>query len=137
MLPISEGDTLTVKTRLNAGERRDLFARLYERGAEGKLYVNLAQSGLALITAYLVDWSLGDDHGKVDIRGLAIGDLESVLKSLDPDSFAEIKTAIETHEERMDAARAEEKKRRDGSTGDAMTSRSPFVVVGGSTGSVS
>ena len=37
VLHISEGDTLTVKRRLNAGEHRAMFARMYLAGVDGQL----------------------------------------------------------------------------------------------------
>ena len=130
VLHISDGDTLTIKTRLNAGEQREAYARMYRAGIDG-LRVNPLQTGLALITAYLVDWSLRDDDGvTVPIRGLSVGDLEDVLNGLDPESFTEIKVAIETHEEAARAAREEEKKRRAGLTDDAATSTSPSAAAG-------
>jgi hypothetical protein len=137
VLALTAGDTITVKMRLNAGERRDLYARLYTPGLDGKLHVNQLQTGLTVMTAYLVDWSLRDDDGaKVEIRGLSIKDLEAVLNSLDSDSFGEIKRAIETHEEGMEAARAEEKKRQAGSSGDEAISASPSAAAGVLAGSV-
>jgi len=137
VLALSDGDTVTIRTRLNAGERRALLARTMEAGPDGRWRLNMVQTGLALVTAYLVDWSLRDDTGVVPIRGVAIGELETVLNNLDSESFTEILHAIERHEKAMDDARAEEKKLRAGSLDDEATSRSRYVVVGGSSGFVS
>lgn len=130
VLPLSNGDTITIKTRLSSGERRAAYNRLYLAGPDGKLRVNPLQSGLALMVEYLVDWNLTDDGEPVPIRGLTVTELESVVNSLDDESFAEIKRAIEAHELQMAEARAAEKKSRDGSTGDAPTSPSPSVAAG-------
>jgi hypothetical protein len=136
VLRISDGDTLTIKTRLSSGEQRDAYSRMYLT-ASGELRVNPLQQGLALITAYLVDWSLTDDDGAlVPIRGVSIEELESVLNGLDPESFTEIKDAIQAHETATRAAREEEKKRRTGSNGAAATSPSPSGVAGELVGSV-
>jgi len=138
VLPLgTSGDTITIKSRLSSGEQRAAFNRLYTAGSDGRLRVNPLQSGLSLITEYLVDWNLKDDDGVVvPIRGLTTEDLEGVLNSLDPDSFTEIKRAIETHELRMTEARAAEKKTLDGSRGDDPTSPSPSDAAGVLTGSV-
>ena len=131
VVPLSNGDTITIKTRLSSGEQRAAFSRLYLASADGKLRVNPLQSGLAMMTEYLVDWNLKDDDGEpVPIRGLSVADLEGVLNTLDNDSFAEIKRAIEGHERRMAEARAEEKKTQAGGSGDDPTSPSPSVAAG-------
>lgn len=135
-LPLSNGDTITIKSRLSSGERRAAFSRLYLADTDGKLRVNPLQSGLAMMTEYLVDWTFTDDDGApVPIRGLSIAELESVLDTLDSESFAEIKGAIEAHEARMAEARAEEKKTQAGARGDDPTLPSPSDVAGASTGS--
>src|SRR5262249_45027294 len=110
-IPISDGDTLTVRKQLSYGERRAMFARWYDLGAT-PVRVNTLQTGIALVAAYLVDWTLSDEEGqKVPIRGLSIDELVTVIDQLHPDAFAEIKTAIEAHIEAIDAAEAQEKKR--------------------------
>jgi len=137
VITLSQGDSITIKTRLTAGEQHEAFSRMYLAGVDGKLHANPLQSGRAMITAYLVDWNLTDDDGAVvPIRGLSIVELESVLNSLDPESFAEIKAAVEGHEARMTAAREAEKKTRVGSRGDDPISRSPSVPAGELIGSV-
>lgn len=109
-LTISNSDTLTVKRRLSSGEQRAAFARMYLAGVDGTLKVNPLQTGVALITAYLVDWSLTDDDGhRVEIRGASIEELTAILDGLDPDSFTEIKDAVERHEAAMSAERLEKK----------------------------
>jgi len=135
-LTISGGDTLTVKKRLTAGEQRKSFERTYVAGIDGALKVNPLQIGLATITAFLVDWSLcGDDGARVVIRGEPLEVVEAALDALDPESFAEIKHAIEVHERAMLEARAQEKKLRGGGNGSAPISASPSGSDGGSTGS--
>ncbi len=117
VLKISDGDTLTVKRRLTSGEQRACYARMYLAGVDGQLRVNPMETGLALVTAYLVDWSLTDDADtRVEIRGASIDELTSILNNLDHESFVEIKQAIEAHEVAMVVERTEEKKRMAGAT---------------------
>lgn len=105
-LTISDGDTLTVRTQLSAGEQRARFARMSQPGPSGQLQLNRLQVGLATILAYLLDWSLsGEDGQRVEIRHVSADELAATLDSLDPDSFAEILKAIETHEATQQSAR--------------------------------
>lgn len=118
ILKISNGDTLTVKRRLSSGEQRAAYARMYAAGADGRLKVNPAQYALGLITAYLLDWSLMDDDGRlVVIRDQSIEGVTAALDALDAESFAEIKDAIDVHETAMTAEREQEKKRQAGANG--------------------
>jgi len=136
VLRLANGDTITIRRRLNSGEQREAYGRMYRAGLDG-VTVNPFQTGLAMITAYLLDWNFTDDEGAlVPIRGLPIEQLESVVNGLDPESFGEIKAAIEKHEAAMFLAREQEKKLRAGSTDDAPTSPSLSAADGASSGSV-
>lgn len=136
VLTISEGDTLTVKTRLTHGERSDSYERQYITDDDGKLTLKAGQIKLSMVTAYLVDWSLTDaDGARVVIAGQSVDLVESVLRNLSPDDFDEIHTAIVKHEKQMTAARAQEKKR--WATAAAVISPSPSAAAGVLTGSVS
>jgi hypothetical protein len=136
ILKISHGDTLTVKRRLNAGEHRARFARMSLAGVDGTLNVNRLQIGLATITAYLLDWSLTTDDGApVVIREVSLDHLTSTLDGLDPESFTEIREAIEAHEIAMDAARTAEKNDQDGKSESPAISPSPSGAAGASSGS--
>lgn len=141
MLPLSEGDTLTVRARLSAGEKRAMFTRMYNAGVDGALKVNPMQIGLAVITAYLLDWSLTDHNGhQVQIAEMAtdplrIEELERVVDNLDPDDFDEIHAAIEQHESAVIQAIAAQKKTRSGATASSATSSSPPVSAGDTSGS--
>lgn len=136
ILTLANGDTLTVRRRLNAGEARARFARMSLAGVDGSLTVNRLQIGLTTITAYLLDWSLRtDDDHPVVIRGVPEADLVAMLDALDPESFSEIRDAIEAHEQAMDAERVAAKNDRDGKTGSSAISPSPSGVAGASSGS--
>jgi hypothetical protein len=110
-LALSNGDFLVVKQRLNAGETMDLFERaapdvdLTAAGALGRLPP--AKVGMAIIPAYLLDWSLTDLEGRViPIRGVSAEETEAALRLLDFDTLIEIMNAITAH----DAATRQEKK---------------------------
>lgn len=131
VLKISQGDTLTVKRRLNSGEERALFARIYLAGVDGKLTVNPFQHGIGMVTAYLVDWSLTDDEGKrVAIDKLSIEALTNVLNGLEPTSFGEIRQAVEEHDDAMRAEREEIKNDPDGAKALPAISPSPSDAAG-------
>ena len=134
MLPLSDGDALIVKKRLTAGEARRQFARAYETNDEGRLRVNLIETGMALVTAYLIDWQQRDDP-EASIRGLSIEELTDVLNNLEPASFTEIKEAIERHELAMLAEREAEKNIPAGEKAAPVTSPSRFVADGALIGS--
>ncbi len=124
-LKISGGDTLTVKRRLNAGEFRT------RKGMAS--FATLDQ--VAVVLAYLVDWSLTDDEGKhVSIAGLSAKDLCDRLDGLDSASFDEIYAAVIAHEAAMDAERS---KTQATETGGPAISPSPDAAAGASSGSAS
>lgn len=137
-VPISQGDTLVVKKRLNAGERRAMFAAMSDAtasAASGALRLNHLQVGMATILAYLLDWSLRDDDGRpVVIRDQPRQVVEAALDALDPESFGEILKAIEDHEKAMTLEREAEKNARDGETGLPATSPSLVAVAGATSG---
>jgi hypothetical protein len=108
-LTLADGDRLTVKRELNAGEQRAVHARLYVEGKDGKLRVDPLATGMALITAYLLDWTLTDEDGPVDIRGLNPDELAAILNRLHPTAFTDIKEAIEQHEQVIALERLEKK----------------------------
>lgn len=136
-ISISKGDTLTVRKRISAGERRAQYARMYRVDAAGQLQREPVMGRVSLVVAYLLDWSLVDDEGKqVVIRELAPEDLIRVLDNLDPTDFDEIHDAIEAHDNAMRAERAAQKKT-DGAPTSSATSSSPSGVAGDTSGSSS
>ena len=126
-LEISQGDWLLVKQRLSAGEQRQVFARMMKPfrpavldspkdqalGGRGPsdhpvLEIDPIQASLSTALAYLLDWSLVDDEGKpVVIRGQPLDVVTAALDALDLESFTEITQAIQAHEARMAAERAQ------------------------------
>jgi hypothetical protein len=137
-LTLEDGVTLTVRKRLNAGQQREVFTRMYTAGIDGKLRVNPLLTGIGIITAYLLDWNVVDADGQpVPIRGASVEELEDIVNSLEPPSFTAIKDAIEAHEAKMVAERAAEKNIHGGESSASVTSPSPFVAAGASSGSAS
>lgn len=116
-LQLSEGQTLTVRKRLNMGEWR----------AARKRMADPVDATVALATAYLLDWSLPD----VSIHGISVDDLTATLENLDPARFQEIVDAINRHVEAVDA----EKKRMATTPAADPISPLPSDVAGGSNGS--
>lgn len=110
-LPLTGGDWLEVKKRLTAGEYRDRLAREYKQDeVSGRLSMDIRQSGIALIVAYVVDWSFQDD------RQQSVPFSEDALKAVDIDTFRELLQAVEAHDAADEAARSEEKNARAGAT---------------------
>lgn len=110
-IDLPEGQWVEVKRRLNVGEQRELFRRVYPAATAGeKLKLDIAEVGFAKVLAYLLAWSLTDDQQKpVPIS-------EGALNSLGPDKFAYIREAIEAHEDQQDRARDTEKNAPAGAT---------------------
>ena len=135
VLKISRGDTLTVKRRLTHGETIASYARMYLASADGQRAVNPLQVGMAIVTSYLIDWSLTTDDGaRVTIRDVSVEALEAILNSLEPESFTEIREAIQAHDAAMQAEREAEKNGRGTETGSPEISPSPSVVTGPTSG---
>lgn len=125
-LPISGGDTLTVKRRLSAGERRQ---------QRGMAEFRVGLQDVSIIQAYLLDWTIKDDGGeRVSIAGKSTKDVIDILDNLDPDTFDEILAAINAHVAAMQAERDAEK---NAQTGQIAPPISPSLVAaaGASTGS--
>jgi hypothetical protein len=130
-LELSDGQYIIVKQRLTQGERRQARARYYVPGADGEFHVNRVLFPMAMVAAFLLDWSLTDAAGMpVVIRGLSGDQLMAVLDGLDPERFDEVQTAIDAHIAAMADARAQEKKLQAGAMTDATTSSSPSAPAG-------
>jgi hypothetical protein len=122
-LTLSDGETLTVKTRLTHGEVQEMFARMYAL-KDGQTVVS-PTSRDALIVAYLVEWSAKDEQGRpVPLRGLSPDEVQDRLNALEHDGVLEILEAVKQHEEAMRAESAALKKTAGGATTSAPTSPS-------------
>lgn len=125
-----DGQTLTVRKRLNTGEQRRAIAAQYAARPDGSLRVDPFQIGIAKVVAYLLDWSLD-----VDIKGLGPDDLRSVLDNLAPERFTQIREAIDAHEIAMTAEHEAAKNGQDGGKNASAISPLPSALAGASTGS--
>ena len=120
-LEISEGDYLIVKRDLTAGEFREMIRRstrpmvVTAAGAAPAMELDPTAAGVAVVIAYLIDWSFAD----VDGRKLAIADqpanvVRAALDSIDASAYLEVQRAIQEHQRARAAALDEEKKTRNG-----------------------
>jgi hypothetical protein len=130
ILPLSNGDSITVRRRLTHGETTDTYARQVTRDPKsGEVYVDPLKVGDSWILAYLVDWTIRDEAGDlIPIRGLSGAELADTLRALDHDSALEIKLAIDAHREQQARILAEEKKTSSPVTGSVPISPSPVPV---------
>jgi hypothetical protein len=98
-LPLSDGDFLTVKKELNAGE----YHALVTEGAAGKPF--------AVVIAYLVGWSLvGLGDQPIAYSLTQSGDeRRDVLGSLDVPTIVEIVAALDAHQAANERAIQEKK----------------------------
>lgn len=136
VLRISQGDTLTVRKRLNVGEQRAMFDRWLPVNGDGARPQSVDQLlvGVTQVAAYLIDWSLTDAQGAhVDIRDQPLDAVISIINALEIDDFREIREAIEAHIDAQAVARAQEKKVPTGESDSSATSTLPVVAAGLST----
>jgi pectin methylesterase-like acyl-CoA thioesterase len=134
-LPISGGDTLTVKRRLTHGERTAAYQRMYVFDAAGTATRTSLTAEMAMVLAYLVDWTLTDEGRPVPIKGQPLEDVEAALNALDDLDYAEISAAIQAHEVAMLLERQAQKKTA-GLPPSRPISESPSAADGHSTTSV-
>lgn len=99
-LPLSAGDFIDVKKRLNTGEQQDLHACMVATMTAGeKVLLNSKSVMTAKVLAYLLTWSLTDEGQPVPMSPEMDDQARlSTLRNLDPDTFREIREAIESHE---------------------------------------
>lgn len=125
-LDLTQGDWLLVKRRLNAGERRRVYARMVQSMEPGSTKLDPMQVAISKAVEYLLDWgTFSDAAGKpIVIRDKPPAVVESALNSLAPEDFAEIVSAIEAHEAAQDAEREREKNAQGGESGSSAPSPS-------------
>ncbi len=110
-LPLAGGDWVDIKKRLTAGEYRDRLAKEYKQDElSGRLSMDIRQTGLALLVAYIVEWSFVND------REQPVPFSEDALKGVDIDTFRELLEAVQAHDDADEALRSEEKNARAGAT---------------------
>lgn len=116
-LELSQGDYLIVKQHLTAGEHHDWIRASTRPVALGGPGIELdpVAAGVALVLAYLLDWSFQDAEG----RPLVIADqppqvVQSALNHIDADAYMEVQTAIQQHQAAMTAVVEDQKKTQTG-----------------------
>jgi len=124
-LELSEGDYLVVKQDLTAGEYRALMQASAKvvtvTSATGAptptLELDPIAASVALVQAYLLDWSFADADGrKIVIADQPPAVVKAALDHIDSDAYMEVQRAIQDHQARRAAALAEEKKTRPGAS---------------------
>ena len=129
-LPLSDGDWVDVRRELNTGEQRALFGKIARDMVPGEtMKLDPEQVGYAKVMAYLLAWSLVDDAGQPVVMTPA------AVNNLQPDSFREIREAIDAHEECVEKERVTEKNVRTGERTSKATSPLPSAVAGATSGS--
>jgi len=126
-IPISRGDSITVKKFLTAGEFRELVraatkpvrldAATAASGKDLAFEIDPTESGVATVMAYLLDWTFTDFDGRpVVIRDQPPAVVRAALDAIDAESYMEVQRAIQEHDQSMRAFVASEKKMMSGAT---------------------
>jgi hypothetical protein len=98
-LTLTHGDTITIRRELTHGERIAALQRSYVKDPDGTWRRDPLLSGMAVVTAYLLDWTFKGEHDvRMPIKGLSLPALTDVLNALQSSAWVEIKDAIEAHE---------------------------------------
>jgi hypothetical protein len=111
ILPISQGDSITVKKHLTAGEFRAFARATYAIDRAGtQVEANPIDIAIAKILTYLLDWTLTDHADRPLVIWQQPADVvTAALNAIDPECYAEILQAITAHETAMRALRLEKK----------------------------
>jgi hypothetical protein len=128
VIPISNGDTITVKKHLTSGESRAMARMQYvPNPLTGEhMSANPIDIGMAHVLAYLLDWTIADDHDQpIVIYRQGVDVVRSALDAIDPECYVEILRTIEAHDDRMRAERAALKNGQGGETIPSSSSVSP------------
>jgi len=135
VLPLTDGDTITVKRFLTAGEFRALIKMATKpvhvdagRAANGQdltFEVDPTESGIGVVLAYLLDWTFTDFDGRpLVIRDQPTAVVRAALDAIDAASYMEVQRAVQAHDQTMRAYIASEKKTTLGATAPAPISPS-------------
>lgn len=130
-LALADEEWIRVKKRLNAGEMIELFQRSTNPNDASKPDPTLAP--MALVLAYLVDWSFVDPQGEpIVLIDQTAEARQAALWSLDFDTYTDIIAAVRDHDQTQ---RREKKRPSGGATTSFETSPSPVDSVGAMSGS--
>jgi hypothetical protein len=127
ILPISQGDTITVKKHLTTGEFRAFARATYTLDKAGtQVEANPIDIALAKILTYLLDWTVTDYAGQpLVIWRQPEATIIAALNLIDPECYAEILQAITTHDVAMRDVRTEKKTDPAGAPTPSSSSASP------------
>jgi hypothetical protein len=119
-IPLTEGDWLDVKKELTIGEQTEMFASMRTQFRAGEIpALDPTKIGRARALAYIVGWSFTDGNGQpIPVSGSAYNNLTTA-------TGAEIRDALEAHEEHVLEEREAEKNGQAGAI--ASTPISPSV----------
>jgi len=120
-LELSQGDYLIVKQDLTAGEYREFLraaskpVTLTAGAATPGFELDPIAAAVAMVLAYLLDWSFGDADGRpLVIADQPVAVVRAALDHIDQASYMEVQTAIQLHQAARTAADEAEKKTRAG-----------------------
>jgi len=123
-IPISDGDYIVVKKRLNYGESTKAKATIVKDfHADGRVTPDFEVVEIAQVLAYLVEWSLVDEHGQqipIDTHQKRL----AAINAQDTATIRELIDAVDAHVKAMDEERAAEKNVTAGETASPATSLS-------------
>jgi hypothetical protein len=103
-IALSDGDWLDVKKELTIGEQTEMFASMRRQFAAGEIPVlDPTKIGRARAKAFIHNWSF------TDLSGAPVPFSEAAFNNLSTATAAEIRDALEAHEERVLEEREAEK----------------------------
>jgi hypothetical protein len=121
-VPVSQGDSLTLKKFLTTGETRQMFASMMQEDGDK---LDRSKVGMAKVAAYLLDWTFDDADGKrIAIKDQPQDVVMSILDNLPSADFREVLQAVEKHDETNEAEIQAAKNGQDGESKSAATSPS-------------
>lgn len=131
-IPISNGDSITVRKRLNVGEERERLRLFTDQNGVPIPF----EHGIATVVCYLLDWTLTENGQKLEIADKPKADIKAIIDALDLETFKEIREAVEAHVDSMDKEREQAKASPFTDKSELATSGSPKPLAGPSSTSV-
>lgn len=128
-IALSGDEWIDVKTELNVGDARRLFASKVKTMQPGITEFDPEEMGRASVLAYVVNWSFSS-------RGAAYAFGPDALDNMTQPRFFEIKRAVEAHEAKVEAEQETRKNSLTGEHAPKPISGSPDTCTGVTSGSV-
>jgi isocitrate lyase len=131
-LSLADGAFIDVKKRLTHGERDDMYGLMAPSVTPG---AKRSEVRTIQVATYLLGWSLTKRGAPVPMSPDLSEDARmATVRSLSPERFDEIYTALMRHIEAQAAAREAEKNVQGGANGSSAISPSPSGVTGAMSG---